>query len=283
MSNLETAVAEAAADLIKKAEEAKGGKPTETVETPETPAGGEEEETTTGEEEETETTSEETQTEEELAEEQLAEAKKLYKALMDPNQRVAIIAELAQRTGILREPPETKQEVREAKKSIQDIIKEALPEFPGLADKLGTAIEKALEQERESHQEEMQQVHLTQLENQVSSSISRLRKQTGGESAKFEKRMADLSQQLIMGPDMTIDQYVASLYAVASAGSKTSVTKAQLADKIRKNANNAPDRLKSTTGPGSPGKFDKIPSKKMSLGESVNWAIQEAQKGRTRE
>lgn len=284
MSNLDTAVAEAAQELIDKA---KGQKEEVVEETPTSEETNENSEDSEGAETESETEdSEEEETEEDLKEDQLTEAKKLYKALLDPNQRVAIIAELAQRSGILREQPETKTEIKEAKKSIQDIIKEALPEFPGLSEKLGKAIDTALEQKleevREEHEEEMQTVHLNQLENQVSGAIARLRQKTDGASKQFESRMAELSNQLIMGPGLTIDQYVSNLYSVASAGRSSARIKAQTADKIRRNANNAPDRLKNSTGPGSPGKFDNVPSKKMNLNESVNWAISEAFKGRSK-
>lgn len=285
MTNLDTAVAEAAQELINKAKESKGEK----IETPaeevvEAPT----EETPVEENSSEETPAEENNEEEQdLEETQLQEAKKLYKALMNPQQRVAIIAELAERSGLLKNPPENNREVKETVKSIKDIIQEALPEFPGLAEKLGGAVEKAvqaqLDELRSEQEQQMQSVHLSQLENQVNASISRLRTQTNGVSKKFEAKMAELSNKLIMGEGMTIDQYVASLYAVASAGSGSAPKTGQNTDKIRRNATNASDRIKSSTGPGSPGKFDSVPSKKMSLNDSVNWAIAEASKGRLRE
>ena len=219
----------------------------------------------------------------ELNEAQVKEAAVLYKLMLDPKQRIGIIASLAQAEGLIGKnaetPIETKKDEVRAKKAIIDIFKEALPEFPALAEKLGPAIDKVLEQEREDHQEEMAKVHLQQLENNVSKEIEILRRETKGESSKVEARMAELSEQYLMGPNTSLKDYVRSLYTLATAGRSVQRNSAQIADKIRRNANNVPDRLRSA--PGSE-RTATVPDKRMSLKESVDWAIEQASKGRAK-
>jgi hypothetical protein len=219
----------------------------------------------------------------ELSEDQIKEAKILYNLMLDPKQRIGIIASLAQAEGLIGKnadrSPETPKEVAKAKKAILDIFKEALPEFPALAEKLAPAIDQVLEQQREEHQEQMAQVQLQQLENNVTKEIEILRRETKGESSKVEARMAELSEQYLMGPNTSLKDYVRSLYTLATAGRTVQKTSANIADKIRRNANNAPDRLRSA--PGSE-RTAAVPDKKMSLKQSVDWAIEQASQGRTK-
>ena len=83
------------------------------VEDQEVPVEGIEEETPVEDAEEEETT-------DELDEASLEEAKRLYKALKDPNQATAVVSALAGQMGLLRNPPETKAEVKEAKKDVKE-------------------------------------------------------------------------------------------------------------------------------------------------------------------
>lgn len=215
----------------------------------------------------------------ELNADQLKEAQTLYRALLDPNLQGPTIAALAQRMGILnnpKEPIETKEDVKEARKDILTILTEALPEYPHIAKQLGPAIQQILEQERSEHQQEMQQVHLNQVENDVNKSLETLRRETKGNSKAFENKMAQLTEKIVASPGTTTDEYVRMLYAIASAGSTGKQATAQIADKIRRNATNAHDRVK-----GSPGseRITSVPDKKMNLNQSVNWAIEQASKG----
>lgn len=219
----------------------------------------------------------------ELSEAQIAEAKVLYNLMLDPKQRIGIIASLAQAEGLIgkgaEKPIETKKDEVRVKRAIVDIFKDALPEFPALAEKLGPAIDQVLEQEREEHQEQMAQVQLQQLEINISKEIEILRRETKGESSKVETRMAELSEQYLMGPNTSLKDYVRSLYTLATAGRTSKTNTQQIADKIRRNANNAPDRLRSA--PGSE-RTSELPDKKMNLKQSVEWAIEQASKGRSK-
>lgn len=220
-----------------------------------------------------------TEEEQDLNEDQVKEARILYKALLDPNQRVAILGALAAQAGITIGGNTPQQEIREeakAKKALTTLIKEALPEFPALADKLAPAIEEFISQEREEQQAEVQQLQIQNLENTVQSEINSLNRELKGTiTQSVANRMGELAGQYLMGPDVTVKDYIRSLYTLATAGRTNQRTSQQIADRIRRNATNAPDRLRSAPGSDQAGK---IPDKKMSLNESVRWAIEQSSK-----
>jgi len=210
----------------------------------------------------------------ELSPAQLKEAQTLYKALLDPNLRNSIVAALAEQSGLLKNQPlETKKEVAEAKKGIAEIIDEALPEYPGLSKKLGPVIEKIIEGERNERDASMEQIHLQNVENEVKNELDILARETKGESRKVENRMAQLMNEISPGPNVSVKSYIRHLHSLATAGRSSAKVSAEIADKIRRNANHAPDRLK--TSPGT-ARTVEAPTKKMSLNESVNWAIEQA-------
>lgn len=223
------------------------------------------------------TTSDETDTSsttEELTADQIKEAQTLYKLLLDPKQRLNIVAALAQDSGLLQNRPlETPKQVAKAEKGIAELIDEALPEYPGLSKKLGPVIEKIVETEREARTQETEQVHLQQVEQEVVRELDNLAKDTKGTSRKVENKMASLMNEISPGPNVTVKQYIRMLHTLATAGDTVQKTSAQIADKIRRNANNAPDRL---NGSGGRAPSSEMPSKKMNLNDSVNWAIDQA-------
>lgn len=214
------------------------------------------------------------QTGEELTEDQIKEAKTLYNLLLDPRQRKNIIAALAQDSGLLNEIPlKTEKQVEKAEKSIADLIKEALPEFPGLTEKLGPVIEKIVQTERDQREQEAQAQHLISVENEVTNELNILARETKGSSRKVENKMAALMSEVQPGPNVSVKSYVRTLYTLATAGSTKQNVSAEISDKIRRNANNAADRLQ-TGGGRAP--TNEMPTKKMNLNDSVNWAIQQA-------
>lgn len=229
------------------------------------------EETTEETQEETSEEEEETsETVEDLSEEELTESKNLYKALRGP-QAAAIIAALAQQAGILpkaSEAPLTKKEEAAAAKDIKSIFKDALgAEYGFLADRLGPAIEAVLQQERESSETRFAEIQQTNVEREVVTAYEKLAVSTKGESKKFEARMAQLSEEIPIG-NMNVRTYMERLYTIASNERKSSPQK--VADQIRRNASDAPARLRSAgTVPMS---NIKLPEKKMSLDESIKWA-----------
>lgn len=218
----------------------------------------------------------------ELSEDELAESRNLYKLLRDPATARSVVAALAEQTGILKdfgkgEP--THAEAREAKKDILTIFKESLgKEYEFLADRLSKAVDTILAQERESNDERLIEVQAVQVQNQVTRELEKLETETKGASKALENRMAELSKEIPVG-SMDQSTYIRRLYAVAASergGSRPTPKGSPKAnaDRIRSNANDAASRLKST----AVGRIE-VPSGKMGLKDSVNFALQELTKG----
>ncbi len=264
--SLSSAINDAAAQIAAESSKA-AGKP---VETPEPVA----EEVV----EETSEVEETTPSEEEFSDEQLAESKTLYKALKGP-QANAIIAALAAQAGLLPKVGDqslTKSETASAKREIRDIVKDALgPEYIFLQDKIGKIFDEVAAQQREETQEQFKALQLADTERQVVTATEKLAIETKGESKKFETRMAQLSEEIPIG-DMNVKTYLQRLYAIATSERKASPQK--IADQIRKNANDIPNRVRSTAAPIREG--IEIPQGKMSIDKAVEWAVGQLQQGK---
>jgi hypothetical protein len=210
----------------------------------------------------------------------LEEAKRLYKALLDPVQRVEIVRALALQSGILdpSRPPETKTEVREAKKEIKQILKEALgPNADFLADKLGPALEQILDQERSEQGAQFQEIRAQQIEREVVSATNELNRLTKGESRKFEMRMQAISQQMPPSSNISVRDYVQNLYTLASGKTLTKgPATTQNNDRVRRNASDVGDRIAPAGGTKGVGTI--IPNKKMTAKESVQFAVEQLNK-----
>jgi len=268
MPSLEEAIADAATELTKEADKSKETK----VETTEVEK---------EEQEEVESDDEPQVEEEELDEASKDEALRLYKALKDPKAGPAVLAALAQQAGLLgKNTPETPREVATAKKAVKEILKDSLPEnMKFLADQLGPAIEAVFEQEREEQQEKFQQIEIQRVESQVVAAYERLSKETKGESKRLEARMAEIATQISPAPELTVDQYIRYLYQIASNGKGTQLSNTRLvADRIRRNANDLPSRLRTTTGSGDDKSW--IPNKPIGLKGAVNLALEQLAKQR---
>ncbi len=256
---LDKAVTEAASEL-----ETKLDKKEETPTKEETP------EIQVATEETTETQEEE---EEKLSDDEATEARNLYKALKNPKSSSAIIAALAQQAGLFNQvqPPSVK-EIKETKREIKDILAEGLgKEYSFLADKLGPAIEKVLDQERKTSEERFAQLRQTEVEREVVTAYEKLAVQTKGESKRLEGRMAELSEQIPIGK-LAVKDYMNNLYLIASGEKKT--PPAKIADQIKKNASDVGSRLRSGSIQNT-----EVPSKKMNLNESVNFALDQLTRG----
>jgi hypothetical protein len=207
---------------------------------------------------------------EELDEASLKEAKKLYKSLKDPTKAYGVVSALAGQMGLLQGPkaPETKQEVKEAKKDVKLILKEALgKEYDFLSDRIGNALDAIFEQERETQQAELTKLSNAQVERDSLTAMNELATETKGESRKFEAKMVELSKEILPGPKSTMKSYLKQLYTLASAGKTTTVVKQDLQNKIRRNANDVHGRINGGGGQQALKGFD--PNKKYSLKESV--------------
>jgi hypothetical protein len=273
MSSLEEAITEAATELEKqippKEEKIKVVLP-------------DKEEQQEEEQEEVQSDDEPTQVEEdELDDASKDEALRLYKALKDPKAGPAVLAALAQQAGLLgKNLPETKQEVATAKKAVKEILKDSLPEnMKFLADQLGPAIEAVFEEKMQEQDEKFQQIEIQRVEGQVVAAYERLSKETKGESKRLEARMAEIATQISPAPELSVDQYIRFLYQIASNGKGTQVSNTRVvADRIRRNANDLPSRLRTTTG--SSDDKDWIPKKPIGLKGAVNLALEQLAKQR---
>jgi hypothetical protein len=248
------------------------------------PAAEKSEETPIVVEETTEETTEEVADEtaeasDELTPAQLIESKNLYKALSGP-QANAIIAALAQQAGLFPkagEAPLTKKEEVSARKEIKDIFAEALgKEYGFLADRLAPAIEAVVKQERESSDNRFAELQQSNVEREVVTAYEKLATETKGASKQFEARMASLSEEIPIG-NMNVATYMGRLYTIASNERKSSPQK--VADQIRRNAADPSSRLRSTNSERTSGVVE-IPTKKMSLDESIAWAQEQLRQGK---
>lgn len=249
---------------------------------------GEEVELPIGDEEE-EIEGEEAPEGEEESAEDLLEAKRIYKLLKDPTSSKQLVRELARAEGLLGDDaPTTKKEVAAAKASIKDILKNKLGDkYEFLIPQLGEALEEILAGERETQQSSIQQMQIDQTRRDTTAVLSQLAKETKGESRKVESRMLELMNEFQIGPGVSIDKYLRGLYAQASSARDASNQKNQKNDKIRRNANDAPSRLQSSSGTESSSRTSNIPAgpdpnKSMTLKESVAFAVAQQSRQGTR-
>jgi hypothetical protein len=250
---LDTAIAEVEGQLLTETEKPESKEPEES----ENPA----EETPESDDEPTD----------ELTADEIKEAQRLYKYLKNPEMRGPIVAALAEQSGILKNQPlETRKEVTKAEKGIAELIDEALPEYPGLSKKLGPVIEQIVQNERNERNAEMETIQQQNMEKEVVSELDSLARETKGESRKVESRMQQLMNDVQPGSNVTVKSYLRTLYTLATASGTQKKVSTEIADKIRRNANNASDRLKTTPGTA---RTATLPDKKMSLNDSVKWAI----------
>ena len=274
MPDLNTAIAEAAEELQKEVDKSK-----DKVDDKVNPDPGDVDDNPDPDSEDEPDGSDASQ-EDELDDASKDEALRLYKALKDPKAGPAVLAALAQQAGLLgRNLPETPKEVATAKKAVKEILKDSLPEnMKFLADQLGPAIEEVFKAEREEQQEKFQQIEIQRVEGQVVAAYERLSKETKGESKRLEARMAEIATQISPAPELSVDQYIRFLYQIASNGKGTQVSNTRVvADRIRRNANDLPGRLRTTTGSEKQGG---VPEKNLGLKGSINWALSELAKQR---
>ena len=223
---------------------------------------------------------------EEESEEDLAEAKRIYKLLKNPTTATTLVRELARAEGLLDDKAPTKQEVKEAKASIKDILKEKLGDkYEFLIPQLSDALEAILAGERETQQSSIQQMQIDQTKRETADVLAKLARETKGESRKVESRMLELMNEFQIGPGVSIEKYLRGLYAQASSARDAANAKNQKNDKIRRNANDAPSRLHTSSGAentrsSTPAGVD--PNKPMSLKDAVNFAVGQQTRQSTR-
>lgn len=199
----------------------------------------------------------------------LSEAKNLYRAIKG-EQGPAIIAALAQQAGLLK--AETPKEVRENVRSLQQIVEEALgPEFKMLAPQMTKMMTAVLETERAERSARFNEIEQQNVTREVTGVMDKVAKENKISVKQLEQLISPLTGEFLPGPKTSVETYIRGLYKQATVGRTAAKTSAQIADKARRNASDAPSRLHSA---GSVSE-SKLPSKKMSLKESIAWAQQE--------
>lgn len=222
--------------------------------------------------------SEEKEDEEELPENEIKEAKALYRMLKDPEQRSQVIRTLAKETGLLG-TAETQKDVKKDTKTILDIFNEALGEkYNFLGPQLAKAIETILEQERESQNKSVETLREQHVRREVNDAFDRLARETKGESRKFEAKMAQLADKVHAGPNLDTFEYINYLYSIASAEKAGSQARQKMIDKINRNSKDAGSRLQSSTVAGKD-----IPKQPKGLREAVAMAARNLQEKGSKE
>jgi len=212
-----------------------------------------------------------------LSEAEVKESKNLYKLLKDPSTQKSVLRVLAEKAGVFVDPPSTKVEVKEAKKDFKKILEEKLgPDLKWLVPKLGDALEEMFDQEREENQSKLSSIEEKDTANEVLRVSEKLNRETKGEYKKLEARMNQLADEILPAPGQSVEKYCRNLYAIASSERRGNTEKNKLADKINRNANNASERLRSTSGQSS--SSDTAPKKGISIKEAVALAAKQLEK-----
>lgn len=199
----------------------------------------------------------------------LSEAKNLYRAIKG-EQGPAIIAALAQQAGLLK--AETKQEVKENVKSLTDIVSDALgPEFKMLVPQMTKMMTAVLESQRTESAAKFNKIEQANVAREVTTVMDKIARENKISVKQLEGLISPLTGEFLPGPKTSAETYIRGLYKQATVGRTVAKTTAQLADKARRNASDAPSRLHTA---GSINE-SKMPTKKMSLKESIKWAQQE--------
>lgn len=243
-------------DIDKEASDKSGDKPV--VEAPKEDEESESSEEPSGSEDES--------SDDDLDEDSLAQAKNLYKAIKGP-QGPAIIAALAQNVGLLK--ADTPKEVKSDAKSLAQIVTEALgPEFKMLVPQLTKMMQDVLESERQERTAKFNEIEQQNMVRETNQVAEKLAKENKISVDQLWKLITPLTEDMLPGPKTSVETYMRNLYKQATVGRVAAKTNAQIADKARRNASDAPSRLQSA-GSISEGK---LPTKKMNLKESIKWA-----------
>lgn len=223
------------------------------------------------EEEDEKETSDDKVEDDELDEKEIAESKQLYKLLKSPDSRDSTLRLLAERAGILNTNKDlTKKEEKKEARKLVDILKDKLSDYPSLAEKLAPALEEILSTERAGRDADITTLKAAQLENQVEASLNRLAKETKGESRKFEPKMIALMDKVKPGEGVSTQEYMETLFTLASSQSAAKSAAARIANKINKNAADLPSRIAGKNG--SKGDLV-IPKKSMTSREAAEFAL----------
>lgn len=220
---------------------------------------------------------------EDLDEQELKEARMLYKTLKSkPDEARGLIADLANRMGMPLAKIETKKEEKQVKKILTDRLKDALgPELGFIAEKIGPIFEEALEEERHGLVAVQQAVEVQQLTKESETALSKLAKETNGLSRKFESKMVQLMDKFPSSPEISTEEYIRGIAAIAMGSKLQQVATSKVTGKINRNANDVPGRLASKgSGAQEEPSRVQVPDKKLGTRGAVLFALSQLQNDR---
>ena len=212
---------------------------------------------------------------EELDEQQLKEARNLYKTLRSGNDQArGLIADLANRMGLPLAQVTTKTEVKEVKKAITDRLKEALgTELGFLAEKIGPVLEQAIAEERQGVAEIQNTLEVQQLTRESETTLNKLAKETNGLSRKYEAKMVQLMDRFPASTDISTEEYIRGIAQIAMGDKLVQRATNKAVQTMVRNSKNAPERLAGKgTGVQEETKTQ-VPDKKLGIKGAVAFAL----------
>lgn len=212
---------------------------------------------------------------EELDEQQLKEARNLYKTLRSGNDQArGLIADLANRMGLPLAQVTTKTEVKEVKKAITDRLKEALgTELGFLAEKIGPVLEQAIAEERQGVAEIQNTLEVQQLTRESETTLNKLAKETNGLSRKYEAKMVQLMDRFPASTDISTEEYIRGIAQIAMGDKLVQRATNKAVQTMVRNSKNAPERL-AGKGTGVQEETARaVPDKKLGIKGAVAFAL----------
>lgn len=216
-----------------------------------------------------------------LSEVEQEQAKQLFAGLKDPKQSPIILEFFAKQAGV--GTIETEADVKEAKSDIHEMLKGSLgPEFEYLADKLGPALSKYVDEKlaesTKDIRDSMLQQEQTKLENQATQVRSQLAKDFFDKDDIPDDVLAEMTKLMDRMPasaDMTVREYVTTIFHSVVGAKGLTKADPKKNEKVNRNRNDAPSRLASQrhAEPVTVGV-----AKTMGLNEAIAAAIEAADK-----
>lgn len=210
----------------------------------------------------------------------------LFNALKDPNQARIIVKAMAEGMGLKIADIETKEEKKEAVKSIKDtVIEEMGEDYKFLADKLGTVFEKILNKEIESRtsdiRKELADAKANKEKEAISNAMDSVFDSFENVTDKIKDTVYNLVDEVQPKPGTDPKKYFERLIKIAADENKVTLVKKtdksnNREDRRDRNRNDAQNRLRSKDVADE--KFSDAASKDLDLAAAIRKGMEEAEK-----
>lgn len=213
------------------------------------------------------------------------QGKTLIQALRDPEKAPLVIDFLAQQAGYTKATVQNKQDIKDAKDTINEILERNLgEEFKFLAPKLGPAIKESLEAMLTGTDSDLRQ----RVEAQELRGIQTETAQTHVELAQEWFGSDDMPTEVVNAmsqamdefpPTATIspDRYYRKIFALACGELGLSKTSARRSDRVNRNIQDSGTRSLAAQNRGVSPSREGFKDRKMSLKDSVNLALEQVE------